>query len=88
MSNSKTHVVYELLRRGLLDKSEILDGGITVADSTESAPQRPRNAARAAGSPREGSHPDAAALDSDADARGGDLRARAAAEVHWRRSRC
>ena len=26
MSNSKTHVVYELLRRGLLDKSEILDG--------------------------------------------------------------
>jgi hypothetical protein len=40
MNNSKTHVVHELLRRGLLRKSEILDGGVTVADSTS----RHRNA--------------------------------------------
>jgi hypothetical protein len=40
MNNSKTHVVHELIRRGLLRKSEILDGGVTVADSTS----RHRNA--------------------------------------------
>lgn len=40
MSNSKIHVVHELLRRGLLDKSEIVDGDVTVADSTS----RHRNA--------------------------------------------
>ena len=40
MSNSKIHVLHELLRRGLLQKSELLDGGITVADSTS----RHRNA--------------------------------------------
>jgi hypothetical protein len=32
MNNSKTHVVHELLRRGLLQKSEIVEGGLTVAD--------------------------------------------------------
>jgi hypothetical protein len=40
MSNSKIHVVHELLRRGLLAKSELLDGAVTVADSTS----RHRNA--------------------------------------------
>jgi hypothetical protein len=40
MSNSKIHVVHELLRRGLLEKSELLDGEVTVADSTS----RHRNA--------------------------------------------
>jgi hypothetical protein len=40
MSHSKIHVVHELLRRGLLEKSEILDGSVTVADSTS----RHRNA--------------------------------------------
>lgn len=40
MSSSKIHVVHELLRRGLLEKTEILDGGVTVADSTS----RHRNA--------------------------------------------
>jgi Phosphotransferase enzyme family len=40
MSHSKIHVVHELLRRGLIDKTEILDGGVTVADLTS----RHRNA--------------------------------------------
>ncbi|AMY09268.1 Phosphotransferase enzyme family protein [Luteitalea pratensis] len=34
MNNSKIHVVHELIRRGLMQKSEIIDGGLTVADST------------------------------------------------------
>jgi hypothetical protein len=34
MSHAKVHVVHELVRRGLIDKTELVDGGVTVVDST------------------------------------------------------
>ena len=34
MSHAKIHVIYELVRRGLIDKTELVDGGVTVVDST------------------------------------------------------
>jgi len=34
MSHAKVHVVHELVRRGLLDRTELVDGGVTVVDST------------------------------------------------------